>query len=109
MDRTSHRLTIRTLTLSGFVVDADPFLQWFDPQRLRSIHFRGECIDAGFWLPPAMQKVTVRCPRKIDLEPVPVGILSLNLPKDLSVVELENGQKVHEVVFGDSAVRMGQL
>jgi hypothetical protein len=56
-----------------------------------------------------MQKVTVRCPRKIDLEPVPVGILSLNLPKDLSVVELENGQKVHEVVFGDSAVRMGQL
>ena len=108
MDRTSHRLTIKTLTLSGFVVDADPFLQWFDPQRLRSIYFKGECIDAGFWLPPAMQRVTVRCPRNIDLEPMPVGILALNLPRDVSVVELKQGKKVHEVVFGDSGIVMGR-
>ncbi|KAJ5128255.1 hypothetical protein N7448_001972 [Penicillium atrosanguineum] len=108
MDRTSHRLTIKTLTLSGFVVDADPFLQWFDPQRLRSIHFKGECIDAGFWLPLAMQKVTVRCSRNIDLEPVPVGILALNLPRDLRVVELKDGKKIHDVVFGDSGIVMGR-
>lgn len=70
-------------------MDADPFLQWFDPQRLRSIHFKDECIDAGFWLPPDMQKVTARCPRKMDLEDVPVGILTLNLQKDLKVIELK--------------------
>jgi hypothetical protein len=64
-------------------VDADPFLHWFDPQRLRTIHFKGECIDAGFWLPQAMQKVIVQCLQKIDLDVVPVGILTLNLLKDL--------------------------
>ncbi|KAF7586919.1 hypothetical protein BBP40_008028, partial [Aspergillus hancockii] len=32
--RTRHRLSIRTLILSGFVVDGDPFWLWFDAQRL---------------------------------------------------------------------------
>jgi len=109
MGRTGQRLTIRSLTLSGFVVDADPFLHWFDPQRLRSIHFKGECIDAGFWLPRAMQKVTVRCPQKIDLDVVPVGILTLNLPKDLKVIELEGGNKVDEVLFDVSGDLLGRL
>ncbi|KAJ5681376.1 uncharacterized protein N7477_001316 [Penicillium maclennaniae] len=108
LDRTSHRLTIKSLTLSGFVVDADPFLQWFDPQRLRSIYFKGECIDAGFWLPPAMQRVIVRCPRNVDLEPMPVGILTLNLRKDLMVVEMKDGKKVYEIVLGDSEIVMGR-
>lgn len=98
MGRTSHRLSIRKITLSGFVVDADPFIQWFDPQKLRCINFKGRCIDAGFWLPLSM-KVTVRFPRNIDHQPVPVGILKIDVKRDLSVVELEGGKKVKETSY----------
>ena len=100
MGRTNPRLPIKRLTLSGFVVDADPFLQWFDPEKLRSIHFKGHCIDAGFWLPQSMQKVSVRITKQIDLEAVPVGIINIDLKKDLKVVELKRGEKVKETPFG---------
>lgn len=73
MGRTSRRLSIRKITLSGFVVDADPFIQWFDPEKLRCIHFKGRCIDAGLWLPLSMKKVSVHFARNIDLQPVPIG------------------------------------
>lgn len=55
-----------------------------------------------------MEKVTVRCSRKIDLEVVPVGILTLNLPKDVKIIELKGGKKANEVVFGDSGVVLGR-
>lgn len=102
MGRTCKRLSIKSLTLSGFVVDADPFLHWFDPLKLRSVHFKGQCVDAGFWLPQAMDTVAVRCPRKIDLDVVPVGVLKLDLKKDSEVVELKGGKKVGGGVLGDS-------
>ncbi|KAJ5096414.1 hypothetical protein NUU61_005770 [Penicillium alfredii] len=101
MGRTPKRLGIKTLVLTGFVVDADPFLHWFDPHKLRSIHFKGHCIDAGFWLAHSMRQVTVRHPKAIDLEAVPTGILSLNLWKDLKVVGLKGGKKVEEVTLGE--------
>ncbi|KAJ5730875.1 uncharacterized protein N7483_005383 [Penicillium malachiteum] len=88
MGRTSSRLTIRKLTLSGFVVDADPFIQWFDPLRLRFIHFKGHCVDAGVWLPLAMRNISIRFPKAIDLRPVPVGVLRINVKRDLEVIDL---------------------
>ncbi|KAE8147776.1 hypothetical protein BDV25DRAFT_131807 [Aspergillus avenaceus] len=62
--RTRQKLSIRTLVLSGFVVDGDPFLQWFDAQRLKCVRFRDECVDAGFWLGGAMAGVGVVWPRE---------------------------------------------
>ncbi|KAJ6015911.1 hypothetical protein N7540_010502 [Penicillium herquei] len=88
MGRTSSRLTIRKLTVSGFVVDADPFIQWFDPLKLRCIHFKGHCVDAGVWLPLAMRNVSIRYPKAIDLRPVPVGVLKINVKQDLEIVNL---------------------
>lgn len=44
-------LPIAKLVLAGFVVDAGPFFRWFNPIRIRHIHFKYGCIDAGFALP----------------------------------------------------------
>ncbi|KAJ5580297.1 uncharacterized protein N7459_006282 [Penicillium hispanicum] len=100
MGNTSRRLSIKKLTLSGFVVDADPFLQWFDPDKLRSIQFKGQCIDAGFWLPSSMKHVLVLFPRRLDLETVPVGIVNINMQKDVKVVELNNGKEMAKAPLG---------
>lgn len=97
--RTSKRLSIRHLTLSGFVVDADPFLNWFDAEKLESIKFKGQCIDAGLWLPQSMENVTVRFPRKIELEPVAVGMVSVDVQKELKVVNMQDGLDVGESAF----------
>ncbi|KAJ5895650.1 hypothetical protein N7495_007341 [Penicillium taxi] len=85
MGITSRRISIRKLTLSGFVVDADPFIQWFDPEKLRSICFKGECIDAGLWLPPYMQ-VSIRFPKRMDLEAIPAGIVHVDVKSDVNLV-----------------------
>jgi hypothetical protein len=102
MGRTSKRLSIKHLTLSGFVVDADPFLNWFDAAKLESIKFTGQCIDAGFWLPNSMANVTVRHPRKIELGPVAVGMVSVDVQKELKVVNMQDGLDVGESAFPES-------
>lgn len=94
MGPTRQLLSIKFLTLSGFVVDADPFVQWFDPAALRRIHFKGQCVDAGFWLPETMRKVTVRSPMTTGSEALPVGILKLDLNKDWKEIELRGGKMV---------------
>ncbi|KAJ5109486.1 hypothetical protein N7456_006161 [Penicillium angulare] len=101
MGRTSHRLPIRKITLSGFVVDADPFIQWFDAKKLRCINFKGQCVDSGFWLSLSMKKVSVRFPRKIDYQPVPVGILKIDIKKDLIVVDLEKGKVIKRTSYSE--------
>ncbi|KAJ5893146.1 hypothetical protein N7504_009837 [Penicillium tannophilum] len=97
MGRTSRRLSIQRLTLSGFVVDADPIIQWFDPEKLRCIHFKGQCIDAGLWLPLSMKNVSLEVPQKTELQAVPVGIVSVDLKKDLNA-EVIGGKKGIETV-----------
>ncbi|GAB1198600.1 hypothetical protein APSETT444_007926 [Aspergillus pseudonomiae] len=62
LGRPRTRLSIRTLALSGFVVDADPFLQWFDCGKLKCVRFGDGCVDAGFWLGDDMGGVTVVWP-----------------------------------------------
>ncbi|KAJ5631869.1 uncharacterized protein N7484_011969 [Penicillium longicatenatum] len=95
MGRTSRRLSIRKLTLSGFVIDADPIIQWFDPKKLRYLHFKGRCIDAGLWLPLSMKGVSVQYPQESDLRAVPVGIVNIDLQKDLNA-EVIGGKKIIE-------------
>ncbi|EPS31031.1 hypothetical protein PDE_05985 [Penicillium oxalicum 114-2] len=85
MGRTRLRLTLKHLTLSGFVVDADPFFVWFDPRYLCSIQFKGKCYDAGFWLPKCMGDVVVSCPSPADLQPVAVPMVPVNAFRDLKV------------------------
>jgi hypothetical protein len=99
MGRTSQCLSIKHLTMSGFVVDADPFVQWFDPLKLQSIKFKGQCFDAGLWLPESMKSITVRYPRKVELEPVGVGMTSVDLRKELKVVDIQDGLTVGESSF----------
>lgn len=57
------KLSIATLNLTSFVVDADPFVKWFDSAKLKDINFNGFCVDAGFSLPQEMLgQVTVSIP-----------------------------------------------
>ncbi|KAJ5757238.1 uncharacterized protein N7511_007420 [Penicillium nucicola] len=93
------RLQIKTISFSGFVVDAGPFLHWFDPNNLRTIHFKAHCVDAGLWLPRNMRNVTIRLSKPFDLEAVPMGMVKLNLLKDLKMITLQRGRKVSQVAF----------
>ncbi|KAG5207270.1 hypothetical protein GTR04_0882 [Trichophyton interdigitale] len=66
MGCTLDRLPIVKLTLTGFVVDADPFFMWFNPHRLRVINFKNDCVDAGFAIPRLMSdRVVVSWPNTV--------------------------------------------
>ena len=98
--RTLNRLSIKTLTLTGFVVDADPILLWFDPRRLRSIHFQDNCVDAGFYLClPMRRRVIVRFPTEVK-ERV-VSVKRVDLRAELRVVEIRGGKEVGEGVYSE--------
>lgn len=92
--RTRQKLSIRTLTLFGFIVDADPFLHWFDTKRLQRIHFKDYCVDAGFWLSKPMKKVEVDFPRQMQ-EKVSTA-RRVDLSSELKVIELKGGKKISE-------------
>lgn len=83
------RLPIVTLTLSGFVVDAGPFRRWFDPQRLRHIHFGRDCVDAGFALPVHMAKnIEVTWPKqKVQKKAVEMSLTGFTRA-DVNLVKL---------------------
>lgn len=95
--RTLNRISIKTLTLNGFVVDADPILLWFDPKMLRCINFRDNCVDAGFYLCRPMRKVEVKFPTEIEEKAVTVR--KVDVRKELKIVELRGGKKVSEVPY----------
>ena len=98
--RTLNRLSIKSLTLTGFVVDADPILLWFDPKRLRSIHFQDNCVDAGFYLClPMRRRVIVRFPTEVK-ERV-VSVRRVDLRAELRVVEIRGGKEVGEGVYSE--------
>ncbi|CEL06621.1 hypothetical protein ASPCAL09793 [Aspergillus calidoustus] len=97
MGSTRNRLSIRTLVLTGVVVDADPFLHWFDPKRLKCINFKDYCVDAGFYLSHCMKKVSILFPRMIE-EPVLRG-RRVNPAAELKVIELKGGKKVGEIPY----------
>ncbi|KAM5434724.1 hypothetical protein MferCBS31731_006496 [Microsporum ferrugineum] len=60
------RLPVVQISLTGFVVDADPFFMWFNPHRLRVINFKNDCVDAGFSLPRSMaDRVVVSWPNTV--------------------------------------------
>ncbi|RAK77067.1 uncharacterized protein BO72DRAFT_110213 [Aspergillus fijiensis CBS 313.89] len=97
---TRNRLSIRTLTLTGFVVDADPFLLWFDATRLKCLHFKDYCVDAGFYLCEAMHRVSVLYPQLLLVDEEgreAVVARRVNLRKELKVVQLRGGRKVGEM------------
>ncbi|KAL4907662.1 hypothetical protein BDW74DRAFT_175444 [Aspergillus multicolor] len=94
---TRNRLSIRTLILTGVAVDADPFLHWFDPKRLKCINFKDNCVDAGFYLSHCMKKVSVLFPRQIK-GPV-IAARRVDLGRELKVIRIEGGKKVGEVPY----------
>lgn len=96
----SRRLPIRRITLTGFVVDADPFLLWFDPDRLERIDFKDDCVDAGFYLPTSMHgSVTVSYPGRIQDGAIAVPIRRVDLREELKLVDLQEGKKVGQVPY----------
>ncbi|OJJ96206.1 hypothetical protein ASPACDRAFT_81476, partial [Aspergillus aculeatus ATCC 16872] len=99
---TRNRLSIRTLTLTGFVVDADPFLLWFDATRLKCLNFKDYCLDAGLYLCEAMHRVSVLYPRLLMVDEEgreAVVARRVNLRKELRVVQLRGGRKVGEMAY----------
>lgn len=107
-----HRLSIAKLTLSGFVVDAGPFRRLFNPSRLRQIHFKDNCIDAGFALPDHLKRrVNVTWPKDEHAGhkcAKAVGAQKVSL-KDLKIVELKKGKVVSSspVEFKDGKFMLG--
>ncbi|KAL3457926.1 hypothetical protein BJX64DRAFT_280254 [Aspergillus heterothallicus] len=97
MGSTRNRLSIRTLALTGVVVDADPFLHWFDPKRLKCINFKDNCVDAGFYLSHCMKKISILFPRRVE-EPMLRG-RRVNPLSELKVIELKGGKKVGEIPY----------
>lgn len=95
--RTLNRLSIKTLTLNGFIVDADPFLLWFDPKRLRCINFQNNCVDSGFYLSVPMKRVNVRFP--LDINEKALTVRRVDVQKELKVVQLKGGKKIGEVPY----------
>lgn len=84
-----HRLPVVNLSLSGFVVDADPFFMWFNPNRLQTIKFKGQCVDAGFALPVAMRHVTVTKP---ETAPGSWETAETVEPQEFKLIELKHGE-----------------
>ena len=73
----SELLTIRKLSLTGFVVDAHPFKRWFDPERLLEVNFKNDCIDAGFALSsPMREKVRITFPSKSVFQSTSATVIS---------------------------------
>ncbi|KAL2835395.1 hypothetical protein BJY01DRAFT_238860 [Aspergillus pseudoustus] len=97
MGSTRNRLSIRTLVLTGVVVDADPFLHWFDPKRLKCINFKDNCVDAGFYLSHCMKKVSILFPHRVE-EPILRG-RRVNPLSELKVIELKGGKKIGEIPY----------
>ncbi|KAL2010850.1 hypothetical protein VTN00DRAFT_3568 [Thermoascus crustaceus] len=100
MGPTRNRLSIVSLTLTGFVVDADPFYLWFNPGRLRRIHFKNDCVDAGFCLPQSMRGgiVTIDFPRQVKEHAM--VIRPVDPVREIKLVELQGGEKVWEWDYG---------
>ncbi|OOQ83749.1 hypothetical protein PEBR_33376 [Penicillium brasilianum] len=92
--RTSQRMSVKHLTLSGFVDRTNVETGLRPRQRLKSIKFQGQCLDAGFWPPQSMEHVIVRYPRRIELEPVAVEMVSSDPQKELKVVDIQGGLDV---------------
>lgn len=101
MGRTCTLLSIKNLILSGFVVDADAFVQWFDPLKLSSIFFKGQCVDAGFWLSRIMNRVVVKAPSSVHGEAVLMSVVKVDL-KVFKAIELEGGKVVKGDVPSDN-------
>lgn len=58
----NEKLTIVQLKLAGFVVDANPFEDWFDGTKLRSVVFMADCFDSGFGLSSTFSQTKVYYP-----------------------------------------------
>lgn len=90
----TEKLPIATLRLTGFVVDADPFKRWFDPEKLREIDFTQDCIDAGFGLSVNMlQKVKISYPGGEAPKVLQAQAFKLS---DVKLITLKKGKKVAE-------------
>ena len=74
-------LSIQKLTLMNFVVDGIAFNNWFDADVLKSITFRGSCIDAGFYLHHTMK-------HKVELHVPSPGYTPIGLAERVPASEL---------------------
>ena len=92
MGCTMNQLPIVKLSLTGFVVDADPFFYWFNPHRLRILDFKNDCVDAGFALPKKMaEHVIVTWPREVVEN---AQVAQVIRPGQLKIVNIGPGGKL---------------
>ncbi|KAJ5572249.1 hypothetical protein N7535_005909, partial [Penicillium sp. DV-2018c] len=61
-----QHLSVKVLTLSGFVLDGDAFAMWF--RDLEQVHFKKNCVDCGFWLGPSQRGVRVFHSEGVEVE-----------------------------------------
>lgn len=101
-------LPIVNIVLAGFVVDACPFVRYFNPMRLRQIYFKRDCIDAGFVLPPGVsQLVDVMSPEHKETSNFE-KITKVN-NRSVSSVSVRPARNTDEVDIASLAKRVGNI
>lgn len=109
MGRTIDLLPVVKLSLTGFVVDSDPFFLWFNPHRLRVLNFKNDCVDAGFTLPAKMaEHVVVNWPNRVSNNvcvsmPVTAGkakLIDLG-KKEKPILDEEDENTVQDKIHGN--------
>ena len=89
-------LPVVRLVLSGFVVDAGPFFQWFDMKRLRQVDFKYNCVDAGFSLPASLTNmVKVKRP-DAELRGCTMIKVTRVARENIRTITLKKGKRVNE-------------
>ena len=101
-------LPIVNFVLAGFVVDACPFVRYFNPMRLRKIQFTRDCIDAGFVLPRGMsQLVDVMGPE--HKESSNFEKITKISGRSMSLVSVRPARSTDEVDIASLAKRVGNM
>ena len=101
-------LPIVNIILAGFVVDACPFVRYFNPMRLRQIHFKRDCIDAGFVLPRGVSHlVDVMGPKQEETSKFE-KITKVN-GRSVSLVSVRPAKNTDEVDVASLAKRVGNI
>ncbi|KPI45694.1 uncharacterized protein AB675_511 [Cyphellophora attinorum] len=96
-----HRfLSIAELNLMNFVVDGIPFVNWFDPSKLRRVSFRGCCVDAGFYLHPSMKHTVSLLP------PVPAAANNVGVALRVPVGGLLAARAITPIYTGTKLVEL---
>lgn len=105
----SRYLSVVSLSLGGFVVDAGPFSRWFSPLRLRHVEFKYGCVDAGFALPSHMNHLVPITSPRTEAHNCRKAVVSTFDPTQLKKVDMKPTQDGHRKASSNLRPRMASM